>query len=127
MGDFYFSHTAKDYQEPNVQYGDQELKICSEIAKTVKSMVGKGPINIKAVITDDCVQVSLSGFLFPLEKKLGQTNEGFFDIKFNRIKLVHAFKEQLTGIVSAATQRDISVFLYDLDPASDYAVMVFKF
>lgn len=104
-----------------------EMKICSEIAKTVKKMVGKGPISTKAMILDDCVVVFLSECLFPLEKKIGETPAGFFDIKLYRTKLTQAFKEHLTDVVAGLVQRDISVFLHDLDPASDYSVMVFKF
>lgn len=126
MAEIYYSNAVNNYVSDD-KCVDLEAKICSGIAKTIKSMVAKGPTSTRAVMTDDCVLVSLSGFLLPSEKLLGQTKEGFFDVKFNRIKLVHVFKDQLIEIVSAVVQKKISVFLYDLDPAADYAVLIFKY
>jgi uncharacterized protein YbcI len=61
--------------------GQIEAKISEAVSKFEIEYMGRGPKQIKTIITEDIIVVRLIGFLSPTEKKLAQTKEDIELIK----------------------------------------------
>ena len=102
-----------------------ENKLCSELARILRQNMGRGPSSIEITVTGDFILCKMGGCFFPQEKELAKSEHGFFDVKFFRIKLIHAGRDQLIKVVSSMVGKKVRHFFSDVDPENDIGILVF--
>lgn len=109
---------------------DSELtgsRICSEISKFWKREFGKGPFSVKPIFFEKGILLMIDGQMLPPEKRLAHSDQGFYDVKFNRMKWFTANKELIQQKLNNILERRVELMFYDVDPRADKGVLVILF
>lgn len=104
--------------------GQIEAKISEAVSKFEIEYMGRGPKQIKTIITEDIIVVRLIGFLSPTEKKLAQTKEGIELIKKVRATLFENAKEDLANLIKQVIDVDIAGIYSDVNTVNGEKVIV---
>ncbi|HCD10280.1 MAG TPA: hypothetical protein DEQ01_08140 [Thermoanaerobacter sp.] len=104
--------------------GQIEAKISEAVSKFEMEYMGRGPKQIKTIITEDIIVVRLIGFLSPSEKKLAQTKEGVELIKKVRVTLFENAKEDLASLIKEVIDVDIEGIYSDVNTTNGEKVIV---
>jgi len=56
---------------------------------------------------------------------MAQSEQGFFDVKFNRIKYAYTNKELLIKTVAEIINKKVTTMLYDINPITDLGALIF--
>ncbi|ABY91741.1 DUF2294 domain-containing protein [Thermoanaerobacter brockii subsp. lactiethylicus] len=104
--------------------GQIEAKISEAVSKFEMEYMGRGPKQIKTIITEDIIVVRLIGFLSPSEKKLAQTKEGVELIKKVRVTLFENAKEDLASLIKEVIDVDIAGIYSDVNTTNGEKVIV---
>jgi len=104
--------------------GQIEAKISEAVSKFEMEYMGRGPKQIKTIITEDVIVVRLIGFLSPTEKKLAQTKEGVELIKKVRATLFENAKDVLEKLIKEVIDIDIAGIYSDVNTTNGEKVIV---
>ncbi|WP_045169744.1 DUF2294 domain-containing protein [Caldicellulosiruptor morganii] len=104
--------------------GQIEAKISEVVSKFEMEYVGRGPKQIKTIITEDIIVIRLVGFLSPTEKKLAQTKEGVELIKKVRSTLFESAKDELGKLIKEVIDVDIAGIYSDVNTTNGEKVIV---
>ena len=79
--------------------GQVEAKISEMVSKFEIEFMGRGPKQIKTLITQDLIVIRLKGFLSQSEQKLAESSQGVELIKKVRATLFESARDYLESLV----------------------------
>jgi len=79
--------------------GQVEAKISEMVSKFEIEFMGRGPKQIKTLITQDLIVIRLKGFLSQSEQKLAESSQGVELIKKVRATLFESARDYLEALV----------------------------
>lgn len=104
-----------------------EKEISSVIAKHIKEFTGKGPQKMETVLCNNVILIKIFGHILPYEKALASTDQGVYDVKWNRSKWVCCKEEVFRETISNILGKDVTEIFYDVKPQNDTALLVAYF
>lgn len=110
------------------QLGEVHDRLCKEIIRFEKEIMGRGPEEVKAYILDDLIVLRLQGVLTRAEMKLLEHSEGDREmsmIKEFRQKLIEKNRGQLERVVEEATGCRIRSIHTDLSTVTGERIIIF--
>lgn len=114
--------------EPGSHLGEVHDRLCKEIIRFEKEIMGRGPEEVKAYILDDLIVLRLRGVLTRAEMKLLEHSEGDKEmalIKEFRQKLIEKNRDQLERMVEEATGCRTRSIHTDLSTVTGERVIIF--
>jgi uncharacterized protein YbcI len=111
---------------PNI--GEVQARLCNEIIRFEKDIMGRGPEEVKAYIIDDMIILRLKGVLTRAEMNLLEHGEGEKEmalIKEFRQKLIEKNRHHLDEIIMEVTGCNIRSIHTDLSTRTGERVIIF--
>jgi uncharacterized protein YbcI len=111
---------------PNI--GEVHARLCNEIIRFEKDIMGRGPEEVKAYIIDDMIILRLKGVLTRAEMNLLEHGEGEKEmalIKEFRQKLIEKNRHHLDEIIMEVTGCNIRSIHTDLSTRTGERVIIF--
>jgi uncharacterized protein YbcI len=84
----------------NITKGQLEARISEAVSKFEVEYMGRGPKEIRTIISQDLIIVRLNGFLSQSERKLAESNHGVKLIKEVRTALFESARDYLENLIS---------------------------
>ena len=122
---------ASQHSKPSASsstIGEVHARLCNEIVKFEKEIMGRGPEEVKAYILDDLIILRLKGVLTQAEIKLLEHSEGEKEmalIKEFRQKLIEKNRNQLEEMVLEVTGCRIRSIHTDLSTVTGERIIIF--
>ena len=106
--------------------GEAEASIRNAVIKFEQEFMGRGPMDVKAFILCDLVQVRLKGVLTQAERQLAKSEDGIEMVKAMRQNLISQGHEKLCSQVSQIKEATVSGLFTDIDVTIGERIIVFS-
>lgn len=115
-------------EEPPASIGEIHSRLCTEIIRFEKEIMGRGPEEVKAYIIDDMIILRLKGVLTRAEINLLSYGEGDKEmalIKEFRQKLIDKNRSFLDDMIKSVTGCSVKSIHTDLSVRTGERVIIF--
>lgn len=102
-----------------------EAAIKKEFSSFLKASTGKGPLDVKVLISDNCLELTAVGVLTPYEKTLLDNFQNIAIIKQNRQLFFTIKGEELRRLIADCLNMDVEVSEIAIDVKRDMNKLIF--
>ncbi len=102
-----------------------EEEIKNIVAKFIKDITGKGPLNVKAFIHGNTLEIEINGVFTKLEKALMKKEKNMSMVKYNREVFYKDYEEEMKNIIESCLKLEIELNYIEIDVLSDKNILQF--
>ena len=104
--------------------GQMEAKISEAVSKFEIEYMGRGPKEIKTLISQDLIIIRIKGFLSISEQRLAETNHGIKLIKEMRTALFESAREYLESVINPVIHANVVSTYCDVSTKTGEKIIV---